>query len=87
MPYAELKRIINTHDAANGITHEKGEDYYQKMEYENAVAAYEANPTPCSCGSTEMVRVRVNPYYMEIHNEFKLGTLCYDCYREVESDV
>jgi hypothetical protein len=87
VPYAELKRIISTHDTVNGITHEKGEDYYQKMEYENAVTAYEANPTPCHCGSTKMVRVRVDPYYMEIHNEFKLGTLCYECYREVEGDV
>jgi hypothetical protein len=89
--FAEIKRIVNEHDTKNGVTHEHPAGYAQALERQNAFdaadAAYKANPVPCRCGSTELVRVRVDPYEMEIYEKFRLMTSCYSCYRTVEADI
>lgn len=89
--FADLKRIIREQDEARGVTHEHPAGYALELERENeyaaAVEAYNANPVPCQCGNTELVRVRVNPYEIEINDVWRLMVRCYECYRIIELDI
>lgn len=81
VPFAEVKRIVAEYDALNGVTHEQGQDYAYKLQYEAAIKACEANPVPCKCGSTEMVRPRFNKHKANGSDTFDISVFCYMCYR------
>jgi hypothetical protein len=85
IPFGEVKRIVSKLDVNNGITHEHTPQYLQMLEFTAAVEEFEKNPHPCSCGSTELVRVRATPDDRE-DAVFSTITSCYICYRNLEND-
>ena len=87
IPYAELKQIIAKHDALNDITHEYGDDYLLQLKYEAAEKEFTDNPVPCWCGSTDMVRPRLNPSGFTIDDELNLVTVCFLHYLELEGKI
>lgn len=85
--YAQVKEIVTRLDEVHGVTHEHTENYLRTLAVQRAQEEYDRNPVPCQCGSTDMVRVRPNPYTLEIHGTSQLTTLCYACYRVLEEDI
>jgi hypothetical protein len=85
--YVDLKTIIAKHDQINGITHEHTPDYLNELEYMEHQKAYDANPYPCRCGSTEIVRVRLHPVDYQIYGERNYIVTCYMCYMILEEDI
>lgn len=83
IPFAELKALIAKHDLLEGITHEKGPDYQNQLEYDTAVKLYDMNPTACRCGNDDMVRVRPHPFRVKKDGSLIMTTLCYLCYRKL----
>lgn len=95
IPFTELKTIIAKHDELNGITHEHTEQYQYELALDLANKEYRKNPHPCKrinsegveCGNTENVRVRWNPFELEIYGEHYAMTTCFECYLEVSYDI
>lgn len=81
--YADLKALIAEEDAKAGITHEQPQAYIQEQamlaEVNAAQKDFDANPVPCHCGSTDLVRVRPNHKAWE-KDQVVLTTECYACW-------
>lgn len=84
LPISEVKSIVREFDIANGITHEHPEPYMKELavakRFTAAQAAYDANPTPCKCGNTELVRVRPHPIAFAERSEWVVLLSCFECY-------
>lgn len=85
--YAQVKEIVARHDALTGITHEHTADYLRELEFQAAQAEYDKNPVPCACGSEEMVRVRYDPFDLEVHGIYRMSVKCFECYLERKYDI
>jgi len=91
LPISQVKQVVRDFDEKNGVTHEHPVSYLRQLEADKLVseaqAEYDANPVPCHCGSTELVRARLNPFEVEIHEQLVVMVTCYMCYRDAEYDI
>jgi hypothetical protein len=88
IPFAEVKRIVAKHDTLNGITHDHTPQYIRSLELMRAQDDYDQNPTPCpSCGETENVRVRWEPFEYDVNNAYVPMVSCFICYFMVEKEA
>lgn len=93
----EVKDIVRAFDQVNGISHEHPAPYMKRVQFlEDARKIEDANSGNKICPLCEReidedtgveLRVRVNPYEVEIYDILRPLYSCYDCYLEVEEDV
>lgn len=85
--FAEVKRIVAKFDGLNGVTHDHTPQYSRQLLLIEARADFEQNPVPCSCGETDTVRPRFNPFEVEIHGNWVIGITCDACDLLSELDI
>jgi hypothetical protein len=76
--YADVKSIVERFDAAHNISHPHDPDYLLRRKLEVAQEEYTANPVPCSCGSTDHVRPRWQPFALT-QRKYEIYTVCLSC--------
>lgn len=101
IPIGKLKRFVQTMEAERGIVHEHTESYERQLAYQKAAEELEkTNTGACplcddrrdrwnlqpSDGPDE-VKVRANPYEIEIYGELKPMLSCLGCYFVIETDI
>lgn len=96
VPHKVIKSIVAEYDQLNGVTHEHDVNYLKEIEFDKAaqvlLAAHGDNPMCPHCGEIpaeecNSVRVRVNPFEAEIHNELQPLLSCFHCYHLNELDI
>lgn len=91
LPISAVKSIVRKEDEINNVTHEHTGTYALDLHISNmlkdAQAQYDLNPQPCSCGNTEDVKARLNPFEAEIYDNYEVMVTCYKCYYNVELDI
>jgi len=101
IPLGQLKRLVLAMDAERGIVHEHPQSYQRELDYRKAAAELEETSTGVcpQCDDArdrwnlkpedgpDEVKVRVNPYEVEISGVLKPMLSCLGCYLAVDSDI
>lgn len=101
IPVGELKRAIRSMDEERGIGHEHTAAYQQRLDYQLAAAELEKQNTgKCPLcddrrdswtlrteDDPDEVRVRVDPFEVEIYGELKPLLSCLGCYFAIDSEI
>lgn len=96
VPISLVKAIAREQDALNGITHEHDVNYQAELDLmkkaETLLAAHGDNPACPSCGKVptepgDVVRVRINPFELNVNGVKDVMLSCFMCYLRVEDDI
>ncbi len=87
--FQQVKAIVAKFDELKNIEHPDDPNYLVRLNFLNAREEYRKNPVEAcpSCGSTELVDLRINPFEVEINNVVQYMISCFKCYYEVELDI
>ncbi len=101
IPIGQLKRLVQAMEEECGIVHSHTESYERELVYRKRAAELEkTNTGACPlCDDRrdrwslrgdegpDEVKVRVNPYEIEIYGNFKPMLSCLGCYFDIETDI
>lgn len=96
VPISLVKAIAREQDALNGITHEHDVNYQAELDLmkkaEALLAAHGNNPACPECGKIptepgDVVRIRIDPYDLNIHGTKDVMLSCFMCYLTMEDYI
>lgn len=96
VPVSLVKSIAREQDSLNGITHEHDAAYLAELalvkKAQALLAAHGDNPACPVCGKVptepgDTVRVRVDPYDLNVHAVKDVTLSCFICYLNLEESI
>lgn len=87
--FQQVKAIVAKFDEFKNIEHPDDPNYLIRLNFLNAREEYRKHPVEAcpSCGSNELVNLRINPFEVEINNVIRYMVSCFKCYYEVKQDI
>lgn len=91
--FRDLKKIVQEGDAIHGVEHPHTPEYLAKLKFatdarllEEEYSSYTGCPQ-CKNVDAFEVRVRVNPFDIEVYSEYNPLYTCFECYLKIGEDV